>query len=80
MSALAKLSDANLTHYFAGGVIRSFLLGANLCYALQQEKHWEIPVLFLFPTAYSGFYAYKNKDEIVNYLKKQFPPRPRGLF
>ena len=55
-------------------------MGASLCYAIQNEKYWEIPVLVLFPTAYSGYHSYKNKDDILAYAKKQFPVRPRSFF
>jgi len=55
-------------------------MGAGLSFAIQNEKYWEIPVLVVFPTVYSGYYSYKNKDAILAYVKKQFPKRPSSFF
>jgi len=60
-----------ITHYVMG-TSRNFLMGGSLCFAIQSEKYWEIPILFVFPSIYSGFYAFKNKDHIINDLKKSF--------
>ena len=47
------------------GIVSSFLLGSGLCYSIQTEKYWHIPVVLLFPTAYSGYQVYKNKNIIL---------------
>jgi len=60
-----------MTH-FVMGTTRNFLMGGSLCYAIQNEKYWEIPILFIAPSIYSGYYAFKNKDIIINDLKKNF--------
>ena len=60
-----------MTHYVTG-TTRNFLMGGSLCYAIQNEKYWEIPVLFFFPSIYSGFYAFKNRDSIIKDLKLNF--------
>lgn len=59
--------------YIQVGIGRGFLLGSSLAYAIEKEKYLEIPVLILFPTAYAGYYAYKNKEYIVNYLSNIKP-------
>jgi len=53
------------------GTVNSFLLGSGLCYSIQNGKYWHIPCVLLFPTAYTGYQMYKNKDEIIiPYLSK----------
>ena len=59
--------------YIQVGIGRGFLLGSSLAYAIEKEKYLEIPVLILFPTPYAGYYAYKNKDYIVNYISNIKP-------
>jgi hypothetical protein len=54
-------------------------MGASLCFAVQNEKYWEMPLIILFPTAYSGYYAFKNKDDILVYSKKLIPQHKRGF-
>jgi hypothetical protein len=78
-NTLRNESAKAVSHYFYSWP-RSFFMGAGLSYAIQNEKYWEIPVLVLFPTVYSGYYSYKNKDDILAYLKKQFPMRPSSFF
>ena len=57
-------------HYIHVGIGRGFFLGSSLAYAIEKEKYLEIPILLVFPTPYSGYYAYKNKDTIMKYLIK----------
>jgi len=53
------------------GTISSFLLGSGLCYTIQNQKYWHIPLVLFFPTAYTGYQIYKNKDDvIIMYLYK----------
>jgi len=47
------------------GTVNSFLFGSGLCYSIQNEKYWHIPLVLLFPAAYTGYQIYKNKDEII---------------
>ena len=47
------------------GTFSSFLLGSGLCYSIQTKQYWDIPLVLLFPTAYSGYQVYKNKDTIL---------------
>ena len=79
VNKLSSESTKFISHYLYTWP-RSFFMGASLCYAIQNEKYWEIPVLVLFPTAYSGYHSYKNKDAILAYVKKQIPVRPRSFF
>ena len=78
-NTLRAESSKAISHYLYSWP-RSFFMGAGLSFAIQNEKYWEIPVLVLFPTVYSGYYSYKNKDAILAYVKKQFPKRPNSFF
>jgi len=75
---LSSESTKVISHYLYGWP-RSFFMGASLCFAVQNEKYWEMPLIILFPTAYSGYYAFKNKDDILVYSKKLIPQHKRGF-
>ena len=45
--------------------IRNFLFGAGLFYSIDNKKYSHIPLVTLFPVAYSGYHIYKNKDTIA---------------
>ncbi len=39
---------------------RSFLCGMGLAYAIANEHYGHIPIVFLTPSVYAGYHAYKN--------------------
>ena len=45
--------------------LRNILLGAGLCFAIQNEKYWHIPVTVIFPSVYAGYQTFKHTDSIV---------------
>ena len=55
-----------------GGFVRSFLFGAGLSYSMENENYWHIPIILFFPTSYSGYHIYKNKEHIIRYLNTSF--------
>jgi len=57
--------NQTLSHAKPLGTVSSFLLGSGLCYSIQNEKYWHIPLVLICPTAYTGYQIYKNKDEII---------------
>jgi uncharacterized membrane protein YeiH len=57
-----------ITNYHVGS-IRNVLLGASLCFAVQNERYTHVPVICLFPSIYAGYNLYKNKDNVVKWLK-----------
>jgi uncharacterized membrane protein YeiH len=57
-----------ITNYHLGS-IRNVLLGAGLCYAVQNEKYIHLPIIFFVPSIYAGYNLYENKDEVVKWLK-----------
>lgn len=65
-------------HYIHIGIGRGFLLGSSLAYAIEKEKYLEIPILLIFPTPYSGYYAYKNKENIIKFINNNFKPQHRS--
>jgi hypothetical protein len=50
--------------------INGLLIGAGICYTIQSEKYIHIPLVILFPSVYSGYHSYKNKDKILEWIRK----------
>ena len=65
-----KLADPIrfITNYHLGS-IRNVLLGAGLCYAVENEKYTHLPIIFLVPSIYAGYNLFENKDDVVNFVK-----------
>lgn len=63
-----SIQNFAIQHY-VHGVTRNLLAGASLCYAIQNEKYLQVPLTILFPSIYSGYHLYKNKDSIVEWLR-----------
>jgi hypothetical protein len=59
----------NNNHYFFG-TSRNILLGAGLCFAIENKKYWEVPVVFIFPSIYIGYQSFKNRDIIIQNIKR----------
>jgi hypothetical protein len=55
--------------HFVYGATRSLFAGASLCYAIKNEKYLQVPLTILFPSVYAGYHLYKNKDNIVEWLR-----------
>lgn len=58
----------NNNHYIFG-TTRNILLGAGLCFAIENKKYWETPVVFIFPSIYVGYQSFKNRDYIISNIK-----------
>jgi hypothetical protein len=58
----------NNNHYIFS-TTRNILLGAGLCFAIENKKYWETPVAFIFPSIYVGYQSFKNRDNIISYIK-----------
>lgn len=57
-----------ITNYHLGS-IRNVLLGAGLCYAVQNEKYTHVPIIIFAPSIYAGYNLFENKDDVVKWLK-----------
>ena len=64
---MASKAQMIMTNYVIG-FQRSILLGMGLSYAIETEKYLHIPLTILFPSAYAGYQAYKNRDDIVRWI------------
>lgn len=53
------------------GVVRNVLLGAGLCYVIEKENYWHLPVVFVFPSMYTGYQVFQNKDAIVKWAQSK---------
>jgi len=51
------------------GVVRSVLLGAGICFAIEKENYWHIPVIWVFPSVYSGYQIFQNRDLVKRWIK-----------
>ena len=63
-----SIQSLAIQHY-VHGVTRNLLAGASLCYAMKNETYLQVPLTILFPSIYSGYHLYKNKDIIVEWLQ-----------
>jgi hypothetical protein len=50
--------------------IHYFLFGAGICYTIESKKYLHIPLVILSPSAYAGYHCYKNKNNILEWLRK----------
>ena len=60
-----------VTHYVFGST-RNVLAGAGLCYALENKKYLELPLVILFPSIYAGYNVYSNRDGVAQWIRKIF--------
>ena len=47
---------------------RSILAGAGICYAIEQDKLWHLPITFFFPSMYAGYQAYKHRGLVKKFI------------
>jgi hypothetical protein len=64
---MASKAETVLTHYVMG-FPRSLVLGMGLSYAIETKKYLHIPLTILFPSVYAGYQAYKNRNDIMQWL------------
>ena len=56
-----------VTNYMFGPT-RNILMGMSLAYASEKQNYLHFPIILLFPSIYTGYHIYKNKEIIKNYL------------
>jgi hypothetical protein len=59
------LQRFHVQHFTA---FRNILLGAGICYAIEQDKYWHIPFAFIFPSVYAGYQGYKCRDAVRSFI------------
>ena len=47
---------------------RSIVMGAGICYAIEENKYWHLPITFLFPSVYAGYQAYKHRGLVKKFV------------
>jgi hypothetical protein len=52
------------------GTTRNILVGTNISYVVENKKYIEISIILFFPSIYSGYHLYKNREAIVEWLRK----------
>jgi hypothetical protein len=66
----AQTEPSKIVTQYVFGPVRNFMLGAGLCYAIENEKYLHLPLVVLFPSIYAGYQSYNNKDHIFAYAKR----------
>jgi len=63
-----------------GGSLRNLFLGAGICYAIERKEYEHIPLIYLFPSIYSGYHLFKRREEVKTWLKDFCPRAKRGVW
>jgi len=69
MTSKFSNESTRLIYNYAFGPSRNLLLGAGLCFAIQNKFYTHLPIIVLFPSIYVGYHTYNNKDDIVVWAK-----------
>ena len=67
LSKLTPETTRYVTNYMFGPT-RNILMGMSLAYASQKETYLHYPIIFFFPSIYTGYHIYKNKENIRNWF------------
>ena len=67
LGSQSKVASYRLYHMTS---LRNILLGAGFAYCIEKEKYYQIPIAFFFPSAYAGYHAYKNREDILEKFKE----------
>jgi hypothetical protein len=59
-----------ITNYLFGATTRSILMGAALCYSIKKENWTHIPLIIIFPSVYTGYHLYDNKEIVIKWIKE----------
>jgi hypothetical protein len=62
---LQKFQVQHLTSF------RNVLCGGGICYAIEQKNFWHLPAVIIFPSIYAGYQGYKNREQILNFMKSK---------
>ena len=65
---MMTIQNMAIQHYMIG-TTRNVLLGGSLCYAINNQKYLDIPLIILFPSVYTGYHLYKNKEQVAKFIK-----------
>ena len=68
---MSQKIESIISHLYGNGVMRNIIGGAALCYAIQNRKYNHIPIILIFPSAYTGYQAFNHKEKIVDWLLNQ---------
>ena len=66
---MQPVTNTIITHCVVG-TTRNILLGAGLCFAIQNEYYLHIPIILLTPSVYAGYHLYKNKERVTKWINE----------
>ena len=46
-------------------------MGGGLAYSIQQETYDHIPLVLIFPSVYTGYQVFSNRDAIAAWIRKK---------
>jgi hypothetical protein len=53
------------------GPTRNILAGISISYAVENTRYIEIPIILFFPSIYSGYHLYKNREALAEWLRSK---------
>jgi hypothetical protein len=58
-----------MIHHYVSGTTRNILAGGGICFAVENQRYLEVPLALVFPSIYTGYHLYKNRDQIAQWIK-----------
>ena len=56
----------NYNKYIKFNFIKSFFLGAGLCFVFEEKKYSHIPIVFFCPVVYGGYKIFENRHIFIS--------------
>lgn len=60
---------STVIQHYVYGTTRNILAGAGIYFAIENHRHLEIPLAIIFPSTYAGYHLYKNREQVVQWIK-----------
>lgn len=46
-------------------------MGVGMAWAVQREKYWHLPFIFLWASPYAGYQTFAHRETIVEWARKK---------
>ena len=60
----------SIVNHYLFGTMRNVLLGGSLCYAIKKEQYFHLPIILFFPSVYTGYHLYENKELVARWIRE----------
>ncbi len=64
--AAAKRISHNVNHF---GFVRNFAMGVGMAWAVQREKYWHLPFIFIWASPYAGYQTFAHREKVVEWVR-----------